>query len=177
MEKIRFFLIFLIFYFVQEVPSRLEISPALTRNSQGLAVRDLKNWSNEADLSYLSEGMKEESIAIDGNGYYLGRIENRKLIFPTKEGEWTAAFLESTWELVMLEGNGSQKMKVWFTVDKGNIKTGDRLLFFSESSESFYVAKIILDDNNLDIWASPLGNTSSGQIDIISKEKHFKNIK
>ena len=68
-------------------------------------------------------------------------------------------------------------MKVWFTVDKGNIKTGDRLLFFSESSESFYVAKIILDDNNLDIWASPLGNTSSGQIDIISKEKHFKNIK
>ncbi len=176
MEKIRFFLILLAFYFVQDVPSDLEISSSLTRKSKGLAVRDLKKWSSEASLSYLNEEVENESIAIDGNGYYLGRIENRKLIFPTKKGEWTAAFLESTWELVMLEGKGSQKMKVWFAVDKTNIKNGDRLLFFSESSESFYVAKIILDHDGLNIWASLLGNTSSGQIDILSKEKHFKNI-
>jgi len=176
MEKIIFFSIFLVFYFVQEVPSELKISPALIRKTKGLAVRDLKKWSSEAKLSYLSEEVEKESIAIDGNGYYLGRIENRKLIFPTKKGEWTAAFLESTWELVMLEGKGSQNMKVWFAVDKANIKNGDRLLFFSESSESFYIAKIVLDDDGLNIWASLLGNTSSGQIDILSKEKHFKNI-
>ena len=167
---------FLVFYFVQEVPSELKISPALIRKTKGLAVRDLKKWSSEASLPYLGEEVEKESIAIDGNGYYLGRIENRKLIFPTKKGEWTAAFLESTWELVMLEGKGSQNMKVWFAVDKVNIKNGDRLLFFSESSESFYIAKIVLDDDGLNIWASLLGNTSSGQIDILSKEKHFKNI-
>ncbi len=178
MEKIRFFFFVLFFYFIEGYPSDLSVSPALKRKSEGLAKRNLSNWSNEAKLTYFNQESDEKTIAIDGNGYYLGKVKKGDLVFPTKKEEWTIAFLESTWELVALEGNGSQKMKVWFAVDKKNIKTGDRLLFsFSENSDFFYIAQIFLDEDDSSIWAFPLGNTSSGDIEIISSEKHFKNIK
>ena len=151
----------------------------MNRQTKGLPIRDIDNWMNQAEMPHVSDDLEEqEFIAIDGNGYYLGRIEGKKLIFPTKEGEWTSAFLESTWETVMLEGNGTDKMKVWFSVDREVVATGDRLIISSPKDfENFYIAKIFLSQDDDVIWAKILGNTSSSDIELISQGKHLINTK
>ncbi len=179
MEKLKFIFILLVFYLLEDSPSELKISPSLNRQTKGFPVRDIKNWMNEAEMIYLTEEFREqEFIAIDGNGYYLGRIQDKKLIFPTKEGEWTSAFLESTWETVVLEGDGTDRMKVWFSVDREVIATGDRLIISSpRDSENFYIAKIFLSESDGTVWAKLLGNTSSSDIELISQDKHLINIR
>ena len=179
MEKLKFFLILLLFYSLEGKPSGLKISPPMNRQTKGLPVRDIDNWMNQAEMFHVKDELEEqEFIAIDGNGYYLGRIEDKRLIFPTKEGEWTSAFLESTWEIVMLEGNGTNRMKVWFSVDREVVVTGDRLIVSSpKDSENFYIAKIFLSENDDVIWAKLLGNTSSSDIELISQGKHLVNVK
>ena len=179
MEKLKFFLILSLFYFLEERPSDLKISPPMNRQTKGLPIRDIDNWMNQAAMFHVEDELGgQEFIAIDGNGYYLGRIEDKKLIFPTKEGEWTSAFLESTWETVMLEGDGTDRMKVWFSVDREIVATGDRLIISSpKDSENFYIAKIVMSKNDDAIWANLLGNTSSSDIELISQGKHLTNIK